>query len=167
MALHTPKGNKLDIVFKNVREDSSVHEKVIAFWKELQALPPQVDPNERAKQLLFVAENNDEVIAVTTTHRIHVKSLNNRPFFNFRVLIHPSFRIPGLVDKLCVLSRDFLESLWLEKQTDCIGMITLAENKHLQLHRNEAVWPSSGFTFIGFSKSGSPIRILYFKGAQV
>lgn len=154
-------------MFENVWQDSALHDQVINFWQTLNALPQGVDPKERAKQLLFIARNEHQIIGVTTAHEVVVKHLNNNVFFNFRVLIHPQFRVPGLVDKLCVLSRDFLGSLNATKQTDSIGMITMAENKYLKQYRNEAVWPSSGFTFIGYSKAGSPIRILYFKGVEV
>lgn len=161
------KGNKLNVVFKNVWKDSSIHEQVLLFWESLNALPSQVNAKDRARQLVYVAINEGKVVAVTTAHEVNVKHLNNHIFFNFRVLIHPEFRIPGLVDKLCVLSRDFLQSLNKQGDSKAIGMITMAENKYLQQHRNEAVWPSSGFTFIGYSKAGKPIRICYFKGVEI
>lgn len=156
-----------NLAFENVWNDSSCHEEVISYWKELNVLPSGLDPNERAKQLLYTARSEEKIVGVTTVHDIVVKNLNNKPFFNFRVLLHPDYRMPGLVDKLCVLSRDFLEGLYLEGNSANIGMITLAENQSLVTHRNEAVWPSSGFTYIGKSKAGFPIRILYFKGAEI
>lgn len=165
--METDKDNKHKVVFKSVWGDSSEDERVIAFWKGLNALPAEVDPIQRARELVFVAYAKKEVIGVTTANRILVKKLNNNPFFNFRVLIDPKYRIPGLVDKMCVLTRDFLEALHKEKKTDCIGMITLVQNSRLKSFRNEAVWPSSGFAYIGRSKAGHHIRILYFKGVYV
>lgn len=157
------------MVFRNIYEqkDETLRQKVITFWTALRAIPPQVDLVVRANELVFVALDNDQVAGVTTVRRSKIKQLNDNYFYAFRTLIHPEYRIPGLVDKLAVLTRDYLQSLYLSGESDCIGLITLVENELMKEHRREAVYPSTGFVFIGKSKAGHHLRVCYFKGAKI
>ncbi|ELR68486.1 hypothetical protein C900_00320 [Fulvivirga imtechensis AK7] len=159
----------MNIVFKNIYEqkDEALKQKVISFWAALNAIPPQVDINARANELVFMALDNDQVIGVTTAQRAKIKQLNDNYFYAFRTLIHPDYRIPGLVDKLAVLTRDYFGALYQEQKTDCIGLITLVENEQMKQQRREAVYPSTGFVFIGRSKAGHHLRVCYFPGAKI
>ncbi|MBL6449212.1 hypothetical protein JMN32_23080 [Fulvivirga sp. 29W222] len=158
----------MNILFKNVWEkDLDLKERVKEFWRQLKALPENVNVDERARQLVFVAVDDARVIGVTTAQRARIPKLNDNYFYNFRTLIHPKYRIPGLVDKLAVLTRDFLETLYISGQSDCIGLITLIENERLKQERREAVFPSTKMAFIGQTKAGHHIRLYYFKGAKI
>lgn len=159
----------MNVVFKNIweKDHAVLREKVMAFWKDLNALPQSVDIKERARQLVFVATDNDQVIGVTTAQKAKVAKLNNNNFYIFRTLIHPRYRIPGLVDKMAVLTRDFLESLYTSGKSECIGLITTIENEQLKQERREAVFPSTQLVFIGQTKAGHHVRLYYFKGAKI
>lgn len=158
----------MNILFKNVWEkDLDLKERVKKFWSDLSVLPDNVNIEERARQLVFVAVDEDKVIGVTTAHRARIPKLNNNHFYNFRTLVHPKYRIPGLVDKLAVLTRDFLETLYISGQSDCIGLITVIENEQLKQERREAVFSSTKMFFIGQTKAGHHIRLYYFKGAKI
>ncbi|UII23801.1 hypothetical protein [Fulvivirga ligni] len=148
---------------------ASVHkQKVIDFWNHLHALPSGVNPEDRVKEVIYVAQNEEgQVIGVTTAVRNVVKKLNNSPMFLFRTLIHPTTRIPGLVDKLAVETKNYLQDQYLAGKTDCIGIIAAIQNKQLMAAKPEAVWPSTGLTFIGNNKDGSQIRVVYFEKAKI
>ncbi|MGD1958004.1 MAG: hypothetical protein ACFB2Y_04070 [Fulvivirga sp.] len=161
------KSNKRDVHFKKVWGDSAESGQVIDFWNRLRALPKGEDALKRSEQIVFVAKHENQIIGVTTAHPIKVSKLNNNYFYNFRVLIDPEFRAPGLVDKLCVLTREFLSENREYNGVSCVGMITLVQNEYLKKFRNEMVWPSSGFTYIGKSNAGHHIRILYFDRAYI
>lgn len=161
------KSNKREVHFNQVWGNSEESQLVIDFWNRLKALPEEEDAFKRSKQVVFIAKHENKVVGVTTAHPIQVQRLNDNYFYNFRVLIDPVFRAPGLVDKLCVLTREFLSENRKHNGVYCVGMITLVQNTHLKKYRNEMVWPSSGFTFIGKSNAGHHIRILYFDRAYI
>ncbi len=140
---------------------------VIDLWNRLKALPPGINPHERAKQVVYLAYVDNLLIGITTAQRINYQRLLNAPLFSFRILIHPKFRIPGLLDKMSVETIKFLENLYQTHKTDCIGVLTLVENKRMRTHRREAVFPSTKFAFIGQTKEGFDVRIRYFQGASL
>ena len=159
----------MNIIFRNIwaQDDEALKEKVMTFWTTLQAIPSNVDLKTRANELVIVAMDGEEVVGVTTAQRSKVKQLNDNYFYAFRTLIHPNYRMPGLVDKLAVLTRDYLDSLYQAQKTDCIGLITLVENEQMKQQRREAIYPSTGFVFIGKSKAGHHVRVCYFPGAKI
>ena len=140
---------------------------VIDFWQSRKALPKTIKAEDRAKELVMMVKDQNKVVGVTTSFRTQIPFLNQNYFFSFRTLIHPDHRIPGLSSKLTVMTRDFLESLYLEKKTDCIGLIVFAENKEILRNRTEAVWRASKLTFIGNTSDGMQMRVYYFKGARI
>ena len=121
----------------------------------------------RSRQLVFVAIDDGKIAGVTTAHEARVPRLNNNFFFNFRTLIHPAYRMPGLVDKLAVLTRDFLEGLYHSRQSECIGIVSIIENEQLKMLKRNAIYPSTEFMFVGLTKQGHHIRLYYFKGAKI
>ncbi len=156
------------IVVENVWKLEHRREAVIRFWKQNGMQWTDEQYVKRSGQLVYVALNETEqIVAVTTAVPTAIRGLNNLNFFNFRILIDKDFRIPGLLDKMAVGTINFLEELFINKQTDCIGVITLMENEKLNNLRREAVLPSTGFVFIGNSKNGAQIRVKYFKGAKI
>jgi len=146
---------------------SDYADEVIELWNTLGALPPNVNPQERVKQVVCVIESDNRIIGVSTTKRVLIKQLNNNYFFNYRLLIHPEYRIPGLTEKLGKNTIERLENDFITGKTDCIGMITLVENNEYKDHRKQAVWPDTGFIYIGNSAKGHHLRVRYFKGAII
>lgn len=148
-------------------EERETRKAILNFWNGLNALPNTIDPEERLKEVVYVALMDNQVIGVTTAAMVRMKRLANNLFYNYRVLVHPKFRIPGLVDKLGVLTIAHFERLFAKGETSCIGMITLIENEAYKSNRREAIWPSTGFVYIGDSSAGHPIRVRYFDKAKV
>ncbi len=155
------------LTFKNIWNDNSYHERVLEYWSSLKALPPYVNPIQRVKQLVFIALDGEDIAAVTTAERKSIKMLGGIPMWSFRILIHPKYRIPGLMDKMSLMTKEFLESLFREGKSDCIGMITAVENRKLQKARKEAVYPVTKLAFAGYTSEGHQIRLVYFDGATV
>ncbi|MEP2770574.1 MAG: hypothetical protein ABJH05_00410 [Fulvivirga sp.] len=155
-----------NIEFVDVFKEKSHHSEVMAFWDEV--VPhAKFDRQDRAQHLVTVAKHQNQIIGVTTAQPKVIPMLNKNSFYNFRMLIHPSHRIPGLVDKLSLLTIQRLEEEFQAGNSACIGIITLVENMALNQYRREPVYPTTGFVFIGFSKKGFQIRVKYFKGASI
>jgi hypothetical protein len=157
-----------NLVFENMwkKEDATVFAQVKAIWKRLVKMD-ETTMNERARQLVYVVKNQqNEIIAISTAFKVHIKQLKNF-FYVYRCLVTPENRIPGMDAKLTVLTRDFLESIHATDIPDvAIGLIALVENPQLK-ERNLAIWPASGFVYIGNSREGKHIRVYYFKGARI
>ncbi len=158
-----------NVVLENVwRKDvSDISGQVLEIWKQHKG-PAGEKATERLLQLVFVVKTvSGEVVGMSTAFKSYVKQLRNH-FFAFRLMLVPSYRIPGLTSKLLVSTRDFLESVQSADDNErAIGLITLVENEALKEKRNEAIWPASGMVYIGNSNEGHHIRVYYFKGAHI
>jgi hypothetical protein len=159
---------KQKVTFENVwkKDDRALHEEVVAIWKKFSTLNDE-KMDERTSQLVYVVRNEEnKIIGISTAFKAYIKQLKSH-FYVYRCLITPGYGIPGMDAKLTVMSRDFLESIHEQDQPDkAIGLITLIHNPKLK-ERNLAIWPASGFAYIGNSKEGKHIRVYYFKGARI
>lgn len=152
----------LNLVWKS--EESK--ESSIDFWNRTLTTI-NFDVTERSEEVVFQVVKEDAIIGISTAKAVNLPHFGNVNFYNFRMLIHPEHRIPGLADKLTVDTISFLENLYLKNESDCIGVLAVLENNELNNKRREAVFSSSGLTFVGNSKNGAQIRIKYFKGAKI
>lgn len=161
-----PQVNAIEFVLLWDQEKSQYKERIIDFWKELQALPTNVSARDRLTEVVYVALLEGKVIGVNSAFEAKVAHLSNSPFINYRILLHPEFRIPGLVDKMGVLAIQYFNELYQSGTIQSVGVITLIENQWYKNNRREAVWPSTGFVYIGDSPAGHHIRLKYFDGAK-
>lgn len=137
---------------------------MIRTWQELHALPPGIDAEKRALQVVYVFRNPDHrILGISTAYLTRVERLRSY-LFAYRAMIHPVYNAPGLFIHLTGKSIDFLESIHHEVSPRPIGVIAEMENQNLQKLRN--VVTPSGLIFIGFSAKGNPLRVRYFKGAK-
>jgi hypothetical protein len=159
---------KQNLKFENVwqKDVAAIKEESKAIWKKLNAVE-DTGMDERTNQLVYVVKNeSDRVVALSTAFKAYIKQLRSH-LYVYRCLVTPDNRIPGLDAKLTKLTLDFLESIHLQDIEDkAIGVITLIKNPQLK-QRNLAIWPASGFVYIGNSREGKHIRVYYFKGARI
>jgi hypothetical protein len=159
---------QLDIsyVWRNVTPD--LQKDIIDFWISHQILRPETDAQERAQQVVLTVRHDRKIVGLTSADLVSFHQLNDNIFYNFRMIVLPEFRIPGIESKLIVETRDRLEA-YSQSQTNTrpIGMLTFVENVELKAKRNEAVWPASKMVFIGMDKAGRHIRVYYFRGARI
>jgi hypothetical protein len=157
------------LVFENrwLKDTTDIEQQVRDLWQSHRG-PTGDSAVERLHQLVFAVRNEiGEVVGMSTAFKVYVKQLRNY-FYASRLMLVPSYRIPGLTSKLFVSTRDFLESIHRDEPVDpAIGFMTLVENSRLKGKRNEAIWPASGMVYIGNSKDGHHIRVYYFKGAHI
>ena len=157
------------IVFENVWQKNVFEKKEIELiWKQFNPSMEENEVDQRLKQICFLVKNEFyQVVGLSTAYKSYIKQLKNY-LYAVRILIIPTHRIPGLLSKLLVETRDYLEEIHKEETIDpCIGVITLVENERLKKFRNEAIWPASKMVYIGNSKKGHHIRVYYFKGSLI
>lgn len=159
----------MDFEFENqwISQSATTRQEVMAFWNANKLLKPGVSGEERAKEIVWVVRNaSRKVIAVSTAFKAHFKQLNNN-FYVFRCAIAPDSRGPGLMSKILVETRDFLESIHKKDPEPCVGLMTFVENPTINKGRREAVWPASKMVYMGETPDGKQIRVYYFKGARI
>ena len=156
--------------FKNVWKNSSpeIQQRIIEFWKSLNALPAETKPEDRVKQVVFIIEDSSKnIVGICTAYPSPVTSLGFNMYY-FRCLVQPDHRQYHLAAELLLRTRKFLNEVTNPNDGDaCKGVIVESENPIINQAKNEAIWPYSGMIYIGKNKKGSPVRIHYFDDARV
>jgi len=162
---------RLDVVWPDPSEE--MRQRVIEFWKRFEALPPNAPAagQDRAKQLVIVAQNDEgEIAAVSTAYRGQINQLGF-PCFHYRTFVAPEHR------KLWVLSLDLFQASYavlndrfqqgIDK--DVLGIYMELQNAGLNRQFKYAVWEVDGMNvvYIGKSPQGLHRRVWYFDGARV
>lgn len=156
-------------VFKNLSLD--LRKEITALWKNGGALADDKAIEERLNQVVYIIQDSesDTLMGVSTAEKIRVQALNNNYLYEFRCFISESYRIAGLDVKLSKMTFDFLESISIKDENRPIGIFSVLENEKLKQEPvwRRAVWPEIEMYFIGYTSSGNPIRVHYFKGARI
>jgi len=156
------------ISFQNVwkTEDEAIIKEIIELWTSNNLLPEGSDPAKRAKQVVFVIRSHEnKIIGISTAFPEYIKQLRNHAFL-FRCFILPEHRYPGLLTKLTVITRDFLQSIFEETDPPCIGMISIIQNERLNEY-NKPWYKGGDMVFIGYTQDGLQMRMFYFDGATI
>ena len=132
-------------------------EQIIELWKRNRVLPTRMDPEERAKQVIFMAigpENN--LVGVNTAYindlnHIGIKDAPLDRFYFFRMFIEPRDRKVELARKMVVSAHKYLEDFPCPDKPK--GVILVAENSKLA---GRAV--QKGFQKIGWNPDGTDQR---------
>jgi hypothetical protein len=144
---------------------------IAELWKREGALVEEKKIEERLNQVVFIIQDYETglVAGVSTAEKKKVKALNNNYFFEFRCFIAEAFRVAGLDVKLSRETFDFLESIGSQDTDKPIGIVTVLENEELKQQPvwRRAVWPEIDMYFVGYTTSGNPIRVHYFKNARI
>lgn len=160
------------LVFDNVYRNPSqaLQQGIINLWKSENAIAED-KIEERLNQVVFVIRDSESgnLAGVSTAEKKKVRALNNNHFYEFRCFIAAAYRIAGLDVKLSKETFAFLESLSKTDAGKPIGIFSILENEILKKEPvwRRAVWPEIEMYFVGYSNTGNPIRVHYFKGARI
>lgn len=159
----------LENVFKKLTQ--GLKQQIPELWKREGALTEDKKIEERLDQVVFIIKDSETglVVGVSTAEKKKVQTLNNNYFFEFRCFIAETFRVAGLDVKLSRETFDFLESISLDDEHRPVGIFSVLENDKLKQEPvwRRAVWPEIDMYFVGFTNSGNPIRVHYFKDARI
>lgn len=161
------------LVFENVykKVSNSINGEIVALWKREGGLTDEALISERLDQVVYIIRSSESgmLAGVSTAEKKKVKALNNNYFYEFRCLIAEAYRMAGLDVKLSQLTFDFLESISSQDENRPIGIFSVLENETLKQEPvwRRAVWPEINMYFVGYTTSGNPIRVHYFKGARI
>ncbi|MFZ5562526.1 MAG: hypothetical protein ACOZBW_00625 [Thermodesulfobacteriota bacterium] len=160
-----------EYLLENVWENKApeLKNEIIEFWMKHNALPNREIAQERVRQVFCIGRDgaNHALAGLGTVYEKYNPQLENS-FYYYRSFVAPEHRRSLLATNILLHTRDFLENAFIKKDlTKCIGMFMEVENEALQKLRNQAVWPYSGFVYIGKNEKGYHLRVYYFKGALI
>ena len=144
-------------------------EELIAFWLRTGALPTREEAERRVAQVLFVVRTKAEqqLVAISSVYG-QVNQQIGHPFYYFRCFVEEHHRRASLALHLLVATRRELNARFVAGENpQIIGMMLEVQNEALQQFRTEAVWPRTGFVYIGRNQRGDPVRVSYFDGARI
>jgi hypothetical protein len=168
-----PGGLLLMLNFQNVYQNLSpdVIAELKSLWMGEGALVEGDAIEQRLQQVVYVILDSDsgKVAGVSTAVKKRVDLLNGNFLYEFRCYIGENYRIAGLDIKISKLTLDFLQELGARDPEKPVGVFTVLQNDLLQQQPlwRRAVWPETEMYFMGYTKSGNPIRVHYFKGARI
>ncbi len=156
----------LENVWKQMTPE--IQEEVIQFWKTNNVPLTRTEAETRSHQIVFIARNiKHAIIGVCSVKRIFIKNMNNY-FYYFRTMVDPLCRRMGLAVRFTLETRNYFNQLFIDKKDcSCIGMYIVTESELLNLNIRQAVWPRTGFVFIGFNQKGQQMRVFYFQDADI
>jgi hypothetical protein len=149
------------------KQDFALETAAIGFWRRNDLLPPRVDERARARQLSVVAYVGDEVAGVSTLVLRVIPQVKSK-LAMFRCSVSPAYRRFGVAAALAVASRDASEA-WARRypEHELKGMGCVVQGAELSEKKEQAVWPLSGLSLVGYNNRGEQIRVVWFKGATV
>jgi len=140
-------------------------------WINEGALTDEEVLQKRLREVVYIILDTDsgKVAGVSTAVKKKVNVLNGNFLYEFRCYIGEKYRIAGLDVKLSRLTFDFLQELSSRDPKKPVGIFTVLENDFLKEQPvwRRAVWPELQMHFMGYTKTGDPIRVHYFKGARI
>lgn len=154
---------KYDVVWKKITPELS--QEIIEFWTAENALPKTEKPEQRAQQAVIAMRDEQGKLAAVSTAVLRVSPRLRQPLYYYRTFCAEKFRGKNTSIPMMQSSQKALLSynLGLEKP-EAIGVLIEIENQMIAGHYNEAFWPQTGFSFIGYSPRGLILRAHYFPG---
>jgi len=140
---------------------------VLALWAR-EGVVADAAARRRIDQVQLVAVTGDRELAGVSTVYLDRSDRLRTDLWHYRTFVTSDYRQSSLAAQLLFRNQELLERRFVSgEDTRAPGMIFEVENEFLMRSLNTAVWPRSGFTFIGDNALGAHIRVRYFEGARV
>ncbi|MBX3015409.1 MAG: hypothetical protein KF832_28070 [Caldilineaceae bacterium] len=142
---------------------------IMRFWLHTGALSSHEEAENRVNQVIFVARTKAEqqIVAISSVY-IQVNQQLGYPCYYFRCFVEERHRRASLASQLLLATQQELNARFGGGENpQVIGMVVEVQNEALRQFRTEAIWPHSGFVYIGRNGRGDPVRVAYFDGARI
>jgi hypothetical protein len=138
---------------------------VIDLWTRQGGLSPQ-EAQRRLEELLLVATAPDGQLAGISTAYLKRHPQLRAELWHYRTLVAEPYRQTNVALGMALKARDHLVQRFVRGEDERgIGIIFEIENEILKRFEPKAVWPRTGFVFIGENARGAHLRVHYFPGA--
>lgn len=149
------------------KNDHVLEADAIAFWGSgKRVLPQRVDPEARARELCAVAYRDGIPVGVSTATLKYIEQFRSIMAF-YRCSVRTEFGHEPLSWRITDFSREVLERWSLDNPAEKVmGLMAVMQSKIL-VTRYPQVFAVVNMTFTGFTPSGLPIRVAWFKHATI
>jgi hypothetical protein len=155
-----PEGYRIELF---AEQDAVGERDVIDVWRRETGMPDD-EAARRIHEVLMVATRDGRLAGVSSAYLQRNPQLQ-MPLWHFRVLVGEAHRTSKLATNLALAGHDHFRERFVEgKDMRAPGMIFVVESEVLK-RRAHAVWPYTGFTFVGENERGEHVRVRYFPGA--
>jgi hypothetical protein len=138
---------------------------VIDLWTGEGGLKPE-EAERRIGELLLIATDAERRLAGICTAFVRYSDRLRAPMWNYRTFISEAHRQSHIALALALRAHEHLEQAFVTgEDRSAIGIMFEIESEILKRFEPNAVWPRTGFWFIGEAASGVHIRVRYFPGA--
>ncbi|MCA9994800.1 MAG: hypothetical protein KDE56_03565 [Anaerolineales bacterium] len=155
---------------QNVWEEKSddLKEEIIDFWLSERALGSREQAEKRVNEVVFVARDSfGEIAGICTAYAQQNLQLRHN-FYHYRTFVAAAHRKGNIGIRLLVEARDYFNGRFTQGHNpDIIGIIIEIENKEVSRHFTAAIWPRTGFVFVGYNQRGDHVRVYYFDEAHI
>lgn len=143
--------------------DSGIEADAVAFWHRLGILPPDVTPEERARELTAVAYKDGRVVGVHTVALGRLEIVRAR-LAMLRTAVDPEHRRSHVSMALSLYTRELLERWSLDHPEERLaGLGAIIEGPNLFDRAREPFWPNTRFGVVGYTTDGRQIRVSWFE----
>ena len=157
----SPSGHELRFVWR--QRDSEVERDAIHFWRRLNILPPDVTPEERAKELIAAAYKDGRLVGVTTGVPQRLDFLRAE-FVMIRGAVDPDHRRGHAGIELALFLRRQMERWAADHPQERIGgLAAIIESPELIERQRQPHWPQTGFSLVGYTPDGRQVRVSWFE----
>ncbi len=148
--------------------DEKLGEEIIDFWQRHRALPSVEASKKRLPEVAMIVRDSENVlVAVSSVQSRNIEQLGHA-CYSFRCFVDPEHRRSLLAARLIREVFEHFDARFREgAEPNVIGMVAEVENPALNREHNQAVWPHSGFVFVGYDRAGRHVRVRYFTGARI
>ena len=148
------------------REDPELVRDAIAFWERLAILPPDVTPEDRARELAAGAYRDGRLVGVTTATISSYPPLRAK-FAFMRVAVGPEERRSLASTALTVFTRDIVEQWSADHPEErVLGLAAIIESEDLRQRQRDPVWENTRLNLVSFLRDGRQIRVAWFAHAR-
>jgi hypothetical protein len=156
----TPPGIELRPAWR--RGDARIEADAIALWNRLGALPANVSPEARARELVLGAYQGDRLVGLVTAELGILPQVRARVAM-IRGLVDPARRRGHVAFAMMDAVPQILESWAAAHPEERVGGFGgIIESNELKAARNLPYWAQWGFGLIGFNPDGRQIRLAWF-----
>jgi hypothetical protein len=167
VAVPSPQGRSLADRYRFARPDESgvSPERIAQLWVDEGALSPE-KARARVGEVVLLALAGEEPVGVSTAW-LQDNAHLGMTLWNYRTFVARAHREGDIAFLLLHATRDELAARWADgTDTRASGMIMEVQNELLKRYRNQGVWTTSRFAFIGEDERGAHHRVFYFPGAH-
>lgn len=163
-----PEGRRLEARYRFERyADGAIEpDEVAGLWIREGALSEEAARSRIADVVMCAVDRDEGVVGVSTAWLQDNEHLGMR-MWNYRTFVAPAHRQGDIAFLLLHATRDELAERYASgADVRASGILMEVQNEVLKRVRNQGVWATSRFAFIGEDERGAHHRVFYFPGAK-